>query len=59
MTFVNAFLTEEEKVEFKEKAIPDPMITSFIRNPSRWTIDREQNVYFFRSSQDRDDPQIY
>lgn len=59
MAFVNAFLTEEEKAEFKAKAIPNPGNKLITLKPYRWTIDREQDVFFVRGWQDREDPYDY
>ena len=46
MAFKNEFLTEEEKQWFQEQQIPNPANKLIQLHPSRWTIDRERNMYF-------------
>ena len=47
MAFKNEYLTEEEKQWFQEQQIPNPANKLIPLHPSRWTIDRERNMYFF------------
>lgn len=46
MAFVNAYLTDEEKRMIEEANIRDPRykITKKYLKPSKWTIDRENNI---------------
>lgn len=47
MAFKNEYLTEEEKQWFQEQQIPNPANDYVTLHPSRWTVDRERNMYFF------------
>lgn len=59
MAFVNAYLTKEERTEFKTKAIPSPHNRFVILDPMQWTINREQDVFLVRGGQDREGPYDY
>lgn len=46
MSFVNAYLTEEEKAMFDEKKIPDPRwnLPKYCLKTNKWTIDKERRL---------------
>lgn len=46
MAFVNAYLTEEEKVIFDEAKIPDPRwnLPKYCLKTNKWTIDKERGL---------------
>ncbi|PYG85607.1 hypothetical protein LY28_03295 [Ruminiclostridium sufflavum DSM 19573] len=59
MAFVNERMTKEEMAEFEAKAIPNPGNNFITLSPSRWTINREGNVFLVKASQNREEPDEY
>lgn len=59
MAFVNEHLTKEEKDNFTVRSIPNPGNTFITLSPSRWTINREDNVFLVKASQNREEPDEY
>ncbi|HAG10268.1 MAG TPA: hypothetical protein DCK76_02510 [Desulfotomaculum sp.] len=59
MAFVNEFLTREERAEFAAKAIKNPgnMLTAL--EATRWTIDREKNIFLIWGFQERKETYDY
>jgi hypothetical protein len=56
MAFTNERLTKEEKDNFVARAIPNPGNNFFTLKPSKWTIDRENNVILVWALEEREEP---
>ncbi|PYG85609.1 hypothetical protein LY28_03297 [Ruminiclostridium sufflavum DSM 19573] len=56
MAFVTERMTKEEKDNFAARAIPNPGNKFFILKPSKWTIDRENNVILVWALEEREEP---
>lgn len=55
MAFVNEFMSKEERGEFAAKAIKNPGNTLVTLEATRWTIDREKNVFLIWGYQEREE----
>lgn len=59
MAFVNEGMTNEERVEFAAKSIKNPGNILSTLKPTRWTIDREENVSLIWGLRQRETDDYY